>query len=174
MSKSVVMKKKLHKIILTAFLIFSTALFNYSFARSGSTLAGNLTPTDNWQTISGVQAGDRYTFTLAAGEVIIFSFCQGGGSYTNDPMIDLHNADGSLTYQSNDDHCGYGSELVWVCPTSGTYSIGLYNFYCSTDGTALGTVAYKRLPTPTEQDCLGARPLCASVSNHPQSYVGTG
>jgi gliding motility-associated-like protein len=174
MSKSVVMKKKLHKIILTAFLIILTALFNYSFACSGSTLAGNLTPTDNWQTISGVQAGDRYTFTLAAGEVIIFSFCQGGGSYTNDPMIDLHNADGSLTYQSNDDHCGYGSELVWVCPTSGTYSIGLYNFYCSTDGTALGTVAYKRLPTPTEQDCLGARPLCASVSNHPQSYVGTG
>jgi len=174
MSKLVVMNKKLHKIILSACLIFSTALFNYSFACSGSTLAGNLTPTDNWQTISGVQAGDRYTFSLATNEVIIFSFCQGGGSYTNDPMIDLHNADGSLTYQSNDDHCGYGSELVWVCPTSGTYSVGFYNFYCSTDGTALGTVAYKKLPTPTEQDCLGARPLCESVSSHPQSYVGTG
>jgi len=174
MSKLIIMNKNLHKIILMAVLMFSTALFNYSIACSGSTLAGNLTPTDNWQTKSGIQAGDRYTFSIGAGEVIIFSFCQGGGSYSNDPMIDLHNVDGTVTYQSNDDHCGYGSELVWVCPTSGTYSVGFYQFNCQTNGTALGTVAYKKLPTPTDQDCLGALPLCSTVSNHPVSYVGTG
>ncbi|MDD2636144.1 MAG: hypothetical protein PHW82_11690 [Bacteroidales bacterium] len=144
------------------------------YACTGSTLAGNIVPSDNWQTLSGVQAGDRYTFDIVAGEVIIFSFCQGGGAYSNDPRIDLHDQNGTMTYDFNDDHCGYGAELVWVCPTSGTYSIGLYEFSCLTDGTALGTVAYKKLPTPTEQDCLGARPLCNSFSNHPQSYVGTG
>ena len=144
------------------------------YACTGSTLAGSITPNNNWQTLAGVQAGDRYTFTIIAGEVIIFSFCQGGGTYSNDPRIDLHNQDGTITYDFNDDHCGYGAELVWVCPTSGTYSIGLYEFSCLTNGTALGTIAYKYLPTPTEQDCLGARPLCNSFSNHPQSYVGTG
>ncbi|MDD2387100.1 MAG: gliding motility-associated C-terminal domain-containing protein [Bacteroidales bacterium] len=145
-----------------------------TYACTGSTLAGSITPNNNWQTLAGVQAGDRYTFTIVAGEVIIFSFCQGGGTYSNDPRIDLHNQDGTITYDFNDDHCGYGAELVWVCPTSGTYSIGLYEFSCLTNGTALGTIAYKYLPTPTEQDCLGARPLCNSFSNHPQSYVGTG
>ncbi len=168
------MNKNFQKLILLAVLIFSTALFNFSFACTGTTLAGSLSLTPNWQTKAGIQAGDRYTFTIAAGEVVLFSFCQGGGSYSNDPMIEIHNSAGTLSYESNDDHCGYGSELVWVCPTSGTYSIGFYQFNCQTNGTALGTIAYKLMPTPTEQDCLGARPLCASVSSHPQSYVGSG
>lgn len=164
----------LQKVFFTVALVFSTAVFNYAFSCTGSTLAGNLTPNNNWQLKSAVQAGDRYTFTIGAGEVIIFSFCQGGGNYTNDPRIDLHDQNGTITHAFNDDHCGYGAELVWVCPASGTYSIGLYEFSCLTNGTALGTVAYKLLPTPTEQDCLGARPLCSSLSTHPQSYVGSG
>lgn len=168
------MMKYLHKIVLTAVIFFIAALLNYSLACTGSTLAGNLTPNDNWQTMGGIQAGDRYTFTIGLGEVIIFSFCQGGGSYTNDPRIDLHDQNGTIVYDFNDDHCGYGAELVWVCTASGTYSVGFYDFFCLTNGAALGTIAYKLLPTPTEQDCLGARPLCESYTNHPQSYVGTG
>lgn len=166
--------KQLHRIILTTVIVFLAALSNYSLACTGSTLAGSITPTDNWQTLGGIQAGDRYTFTINTGEVIIFSFCQGGGSYSNDPRIDLHDQNGTIVYDFNDDHCGYGPELVWVCTSSGTYSVGFYEFYCLTDATALGTVAYKLLPTPTEQDCLGARPLCESYTNHPQSYVGIG
>ncbi|MDD3688251.1 MAG: Ig-like domain-containing protein, partial [Bacteroidales bacterium] len=168
------MKRFLHIAFYSVVLMFATAVTNYSYACTGSILAGNLTPNNNWQTVAGVQAGDRYTFTIGAGEVIIFSFCQGGGSYTNDPRIDLHDAGGTIVYDFNDDHCGYGAELVWVCPTSGTYSVGLYDFFCLTNGAALGTMSYKLLPTPTEQDCLGARPLCNSLSNHPQSYVGSG
>ena len=166
--------KNLNKIIFSILIFGLVALPNSLFACTGSTLAGNITPTDDWQTIAGVQAGDRYTFTIGAGEVIIFSFCQGGASYTNDPRIDIHDMGGTVTYEYNDDHCGYGAEIIWVCGTSGTYSAGFYEFFCLTDGTALGTVSYKLLPTPTEQDCLGARPLCSSFSNHPQSYVGGG
>lgn len=166
--------KKINKILFSILVLALLYMPNNLFACTGSTLAGNLTPTNAWQTISGVQASDRYTFTIGAGEVIIFSFCQGGGTYTNDPRIDIHDNAGTMTYDFNDDHCGYGAEIVWVCGTSGTYSAGFYEFFCLTDGTALGTVAYKLLPTPTEQDCLGARPLCSSFSNHPQSYVGSG
>jgi len=168
------MINSLQKVLFSVVLLLSTAILNYTSACTGSSLAGNLTPTDAWQTIAGVQAGDRYTFTIGAGEVIIFSFCQGGGAYSNDPRIDIHDAAGTITHDFNDDHCGYGAEIVWVCSTSGTYSAGFYDFFCLTGGTALGTVAYKKLPTPTEQDCLGARPLCNSLSSHPQSYVGSG
>lgn len=166
--------KNIYIIFLPVLIAFSVFLSQSTYACTGSTLAGNLTPNDNWQTVGGVQAGDRYTFFINTDEVIIFSFCQGGGSYTNDPRIDIHDEFGTIVHDFNDDHCGYGAEIVWVCPASGTYSIGLYEFSCVTDGTALGTVAYKFLPTPTEQDCLGARPLCSSFSNHPQSYVGSG
>ncbi len=168
------MIKSLNKVLISAVIFLSAAFLNSATACTGSILAGNLTLTDNWQTISAVQAGDRYTFTIGAGEVIIFSFCQGGGSYSNDPTLEIHNAAGTIVYDSNDDHCGYGAELVWVCSTSGTYSVGIYDFPCLTNGAAMGTLAYKLLPTPTEQDCLGARPLCSSLSNHPQSYVGSG
>jgi len=168
------MIKKITQILFLGALIYFSFMINNASACTGSILAGNLTPTDNWQTIAGVQAGERYTFNLVAGEVIIFSFCQGGGSYVNDPRIDIHNNAGTISYDFNDDHCGYGAELVWVCPASGTYSVGLYAFFCLTNSSALGTLAYKKLPTPTEQDCLGARPLCSSFSNHPQAYSGTG
>lgn len=157
--------------VLTLIVFFSNKNIN---ACTGGSLAGNITPGTNWQTIAGVQAGDYFTFTIGTNEVIIFSFCQGGGSYTNDPRIDIMNNTATVSLAFNDDHCGYGSELVWVCPASGTYTIGFYQFGCLTNGTALGTVAYKLLPTPTEQDCLGARPLCTSFSNHPVAYSGTG
>jgi gliding motility-associated-like protein len=166
--------KHFFKIFFSGLILGLILLPSNLFACTGSTLAGNITPNDDWQTIGGVQAGDRYTFTIGAGEVIIFSFCQGGGSYTNDPRIDIHDIGGTMTYDFNDDHCGYGAEIVWVCATSGTYSAGFYEYSCLTDGTALGTVSYKLLPTPTEQDCLGALPLCGSFSSHPQSYVGSG
>ncbi len=163
------------KITISAFFFIIT-IFSYHqvIACTGGTLAGNITPTDSWQTISGVQAGDYYTFTIGANEVIIFSFCQGGGSYTNDPRIEIMNNTATVSIDYNDDHCGYGSEIVWVVSSSGTYTVGFYQSGCITDGTALGTVAYHLLPTPTEQDCLGARPLCTSVTNHPVAYSGTG
>ncbi len=145
-----------------------------SFACTGSSLAGSITPSNDWQTLGGIQAGERYTFTIGVGEVIIFSFCQGGSSYTNDPAIDIHDVGGTVSYQYNDDHCGLGSENVWLCIATGTYSVGFYDFYCQSNNDALGTVAYKLLPTPTEQDCLGALPLCESFTSHPESYSGTG
>ncbi len=168
------MINSIQKVFLSVAIILTAAFFNSAMACTGSILAGNLTLNNSWQTVGAVQAGDRYTFTIGVGEVVIFCFCHGGGEYTNDPTLEIHNSAGTIVYDSNDDHCGYGPELVWVCTTSGTYSVGIYDFPCLTNGAAMGTMAYKFLPTPTEQDCLGARPLCSSFSSHPQSYVGSG
>ncbi len=169
----VMIKKHIISLVIAIIATFLLSVKDI-IACTGGTLAGNITPGSNWQTISGVQAGDYFTFTIGTNEVIIFSFCQGGGSYMNDPRIEIMNNTATMSITFNDDHCGYGSELIWVCPATGTYTVGFYQFGCLTNGTALGTVAYKLMPTPTEQDCLGARPLCTSFTNHPQSYSGIG
>lgn len=167
-----IIAKYLFTIQLILFLIVSTNKDLLSC--TGGTLAGSITLTPSWATMGGIDAGDRFTFTIGTNEAVIFSFCQSGGSYTSDPMISILNQAGTVEYISNDDHCGLGSEVIWVCPASGTYSISFHRYNCNSDGTALGTIAYRLLPTPTEQDCLGARALCSTISNHPISYSGHG
>ncbi|HQL70853.1 MAG TPA: hypothetical protein PLA77_08475, partial [Bacteroidales bacterium] len=156
------MKKRI--LLFVGLLVFFTVFksITVTYACTGGTSQGALTMTDNWQTRSGVLAGNYWTFTATAGSVYIFSFCQGGGVHANDPQIQIMNSSGTPVADGyNDDHCGYGSELVWVCPAGGTYRVGFYQFNCIANGTtALGTFAYRHLPTPTYADCLGARPLC--------------
>lgn len=157
------MKKIIIRITLTVMLL--VVLFqNQSNACTGGAHQSLITPNSNWQTISGIQGGEYYTFAATAGRVYIFSFCQGGGSYVDDPQIQIMNSTATLEIANgyNDDYCGLGSELIWTCQTSGTYSVGFYEYYCQSSGTALGTVAYRYLPDPTRADCLGARPLCTS------------
>ncbi len=160
------------------FLLFAAVLtFGFSpkvNACTGSILTGNINPDESWQLIENVEAGSRFTFTMGENEVIIFSFCRGGASYLNNPVVEIGNADGTDTYASNDDHCGYGSELIWVCPATDTYSVSFYQFGCIADSIALGTVSYKFLITPTEQDCLGAIQLCTEYYEDTVSHSGSG
>ena len=162
-------------IYIIVFILAGAFYGNYSFSCTGGTYTGTMTAaTSNWQTLGGINGGEYYNLSCTAGRVYIFSFCQGGGSYTDDPQIQIMNSSGTpVTDGYNDDHCGLGSELVWVCPANGTYRIGFFEYYCQTDGQYLGTVAYKYLPTPTRADCLGARPLCTS-SNTVNNLESTG
>ncbi len=138
-----------------------------------ATNAGSLTMQAFYQTAS-VSAGQRYTFTANATITYVFTFCEGGGTTSTDPQIEICNSAGTVVYAYNDDFCGLGSHISWTCPATGTYSIVLYRYYCSLASTALGTLAYKVLTPPTVQDCLGAIPLCQSVYSTSASYSGTG
>ncbi len=163
------------KLFITALLLSAGLLtFNNAAACTGGTLQGSLVPTSAWQTMSGIQGGEYWTFAGVAGRVYQFSFCQGGGSYVDDPQIQILNNSGvAIVGAYNDDHCGLGSELIWVCPSGGTYRVAFYEYNCQTSGTALGTVAYQYLPTPTRADCLGARPLC-QANNTVDNLESTG
>ena len=170
--------KRIYQIYLIVIVVAISTIISSSDlqACTGGTNQGGITPTANWQTLSGIQGGEYYTFAGVAGRVYIFSFCQGGASYVDDPQIQILNSAGvPVANGYNDDHCGLGSELIWVCPAGGTYRVAFYEFNCQTDGQALGTVAYQYLPTPTRADCLGARPLCTTnntVNNLESSGAG--
>jgi hypothetical protein len=170
------MMRRLTTIIATtAIIILSLTNAETLSACTGGSNQGAITPTATWQTMSGIQGGEYWTFAGVAGRVYIFSFCQGGGSYVDDPQIQiLTNTGVEVAGAYNYDHCGLGSELIWVCPSGGTYRVAFFEYNCLTTGTALGTMAYCYLPTPTRADCLGARPLCTAnntVNNLESSEV---
>lgn len=162
-------------ISLSCVILFAIC-FNVSniFACSGGSYVAEITPNEYWHTLDSVHAGERYTLTLNENDIVIFSFCQDEGIYFNDPRIELHNGVGAITYAYNEDYCGLGAELVWVCPAAGLYSVGFYGEECSVDGELLGTVAYKLIKTATDQDCLGAVPLCTSFIDYPYAQMGAG
>lgn len=141
---------------------------------TGGNNAGALNPQANWQII-GASTYSYYTFVAGyQSEVFIFSFCQGGGNNLVDTQLEIHDNGGNPTGFYNNDHCGFGSEIVFSAPAAGIYRVSIYRFDCATTVAPAGNLAYKRLPTPTTADCLGALPLCNVVNSHPVSSTGTG
>ena len=105
-----------------------------------------------------VYSGERYEFNGVQDMVYVFSYCEGGGSNNVDTQLEIFDI-GGTSYAYNDDHCGLGSEITWVCPANGTYVVVTYEYNCNANGTNAGNMAYKVMPAPTDQDCLGAIPL---------------
>jgi gliding motility-associated-like protein len=133
----------------------------------------SITPTAAFQVVNLVYSGERYQFTGVQDMVYVFSYCQGGGSNVVDTQLEIFDL-GGTSYEYNDDHCGLGSEITWVCPANGTYVIVTYEYNCNANGTNAGNMAYKVMPAPTDQDCLGAIPLCFENYYTAVSYSGSG
>lgn len=142
---------------------------NYSSTFAGTTI----TPTATWQTAGSVQAGARYQFTASQYMVYVFSYCDGGGSNSGDTQIEIFSAAG-VSMAENDDFCTLGSKLTWVAPASGTYYVVTFKYNCLADHTVMGTMAYKVMTQPNNQDCLGAIPLCFNTYSTTISYSGVG
>lgn len=141
--------------------------FNDSFAYS------SITPTNTYQVVNLVYSGERYQFTATAGMVYVFSYCEGGGTNDEDTQLQIFDLSGN-SYAYNDDHCGLGSEVTWLCPAGGTYVVVTYEYNCNAYNSNVGDMAYKVMPNPTDQDCLGAIPLCFDTYSQSVSYSGTG
>lgn len=155
-------------------LSFTMSYNNSAKACEGGTLVDSITPTGVWQLQDSIYAGGYYIFEATTNDVILLSFCQAGAFYENNPMIEIYPTSGTQASQSNDDFCGYGSELIFICEASGTYKISFFQSGCIADGAELGTVAYKLVPTPTVQDCIGAIPLCTEYYEDTVSVSGSG
>jgi PKD repeat protein len=167
---------KLKHIIIVLIYTMSFSLIaesSFSQCYGGGTYQSDLTLLADYQTTT-VNSGERYGFQGNASITYIFTFCQGGGNNTADTQIEICDASGATVYEFNDDHCGLGSEITWVCPTTGNYSIVVYEYDCQASGAALGTLAYRVVTPPTEQDCLGAIPLCGPSYSNSVSYSGDG
>lgn len=166
----------LRMFILASMGLFLTSPFDgFTQCTNGAstTNVGTLTMQPVFQTIA-VNSGTRRTFTANATITYVFTFCEGGGSYTGDPQLEICDASGATVYAYNDDFCGLGAEITWTCPTTGTYSIVIFRYNCQVNSVAMGTLAYMVLTPPNTQDCLGAIPLCNSFYSTTASYSGTG
>ncbi|MDY0315992.1 MAG: hypothetical protein RBR32_13040, partial [Bacteroidales bacterium] len=162
--------------LISVFLLFSIS--NKSFAVcSGATSGGALSPapSTNWNTMS-VSTSRYYTFSaIYAGQTFVFSFCQNGGSTSIDTQIEILDNNGNpIAGFYNDDFCGLGSELVFTAPSVGTYRVAIYRYYCNNTSVSAGTLAYITMPVPTSADCLGAMPLCQTITSHTYTPHGEG
>ena len=104
-----------------------------------------LTPTSTWQTVT-TQNNRYYEFAATAGCTYTFSHCQGGGSIPigTDPALVLSDQSNTIL-MFNDDGltCAPGSEIVWLCPATGTYRIHHEKCCCVQSGAPhFATMAY--------------------------------
>jgi hypothetical protein len=149
--------------LLVTLLVSVNAL--YSQCTSGSSL-GSLNVTTNWQTIAVSAGVPAYrSFSAQSGGTYIFTFCQGGGSYSGDPYLTI--TDNSPSPQTtNDDYCGLGSQITWTCTSSGTYRI-YFSGCCPCANAYTSTCAYigsNISSGPPNDLCANASPLAIPSS----------
>ncbi len=115
---------------------------------TGGTLAGNLTITSAFQTISYVNGGTYYTFNAVAGQLYHFTFCAAnGGSSSFDTQISILNNFGlNESNGFSEDYCGVQAYVIWTCPATGVFRVLLTEYSCQSRNN-MGTLAYK-LSTP--------------------------
>jgi gliding motility-associated-like protein len=168
---------KINKLLLMGWIMF--VLVSRPFAvypqncGGGGTFVSNLLMLPDFQTVN-VNTGERYTFEAYDFTTYVISFCQGGGSTTIDTQLEICDENGNTVFAYNDDHCGLGSEITWTCNATGTYSFVIHEYNCLDNGVFAGSVAYRTLTPPTEQDCMGAIPLCFDTYSTTSSYSGAG
>ncbi|MDQ3047148.1 MAG: T9SS type A sorting domain-containing protein [Bacteroidota bacterium] len=137
-------------------LLFALSIFInpiYSQCTTGVSI-GTLTPTNTFQTIAVAAGVPAYrTFNATAGTQYLFTYCQGGGTYSGDPYLTVAtNAPTSLA--QNDDWCGLGSEITWTAPSTGVHRL-YFSGCCPCSNAPNATLAY-RLVGPANDPCSGA------------------
>jgi hypothetical protein len=123
-------------------LIFSMNIAKGQGCLSGI-LDGPINVTAVFQTTNVPTGSPSYfSFNGIAGATYLFTYCQGGGSYSYDTYLTVAN-NVPVVQQFNDDWCGLGSEITWFCGAAGPYR--LYTSACCACGFkgASATLAYK-------------------------------
>lgn len=121
-------------------IIFALSFINIKAqfcSTTGLVNMGVITPTTSMQSITVSASAKRYwTFNATAGCTYTLSSCTSINA--NDTYLRLYSGTNPLTailVTSNDDNgpicSGTKASIVWVCTTSGAYSILLTNFSCA-------------------------------------------
>jgi hypothetical protein len=118
--------------------------------RTTSQDAATISPTTNWQTISGSLSSStdtkRYKITVTSPGQHEFSLCSAdGGSANYDSYICIFDSSGNLI-ASNDDYCNRQSKITFSFSSTGTYYIQISG-YSSNYGSY--TLAYRKTPVTT-------------------------
>ncbi|MFZ5554269.1 MAG: lectin-like domain-containing protein [Bacteroidota bacterium] len=129
-------------------ILFSLLLVDKSRAQcssAGGTNAGSLTPATAWQTVTGVDRGEYFTFSGNSCNTYTFTFCSNGGTAGFDTQITItDNTTGATSYAYNDDFCSLSSEVTFTPTTTATYRVFVTRYSCQTGGAGTGaTLAYR-------------------------------
>jgi hypothetical protein len=110
------------KIYLSLIILFFGLGKLNSQCLSGS-MDGVLSVNGIYQTVSVPMGAPSYfQFNGIAGLTYTFTYCMGGGSYGGDPYLTItNNVPTALAW--NDDWCGLGSYVTFICPSTGVYRI---------------------------------------------------
>jgi len=144
------------RMILRMTLIAVISLFIVNESRSqcsssGGTNAGGITPTTAWQTVTGVDRGEYFTFTGNSCNTYTFTFCSNGGTAGFDTQITItDNSTGTTSYAYNDDFCSLSSEVTFTPTAIATYRVFVTRYSCQTGGSGTGaTLAYRYVAANT-------------------------
>jgi hypothetical protein len=121
-------------------IIFALSFINIKAqfcSTTGLVNMGAITPTTSMQSVAANSGAKRYwTFNAVAGCTYTLSTCT--STNTNDTYLRLYSGTTPSTaflVTSNDDNgpvcTGTKASIVWVCPTSGAYSILFTNYSCA-------------------------------------------
>jgi hypothetical protein len=118
--------------------------------RTTSQDIATISPTTNWQTISGSLSSStdtkRYKITVTSPGQHEFSLCSAdGGSANYDSYICIFDSSGNFI-TSNDDYCNRQSKITFSFSSTGTYYIQISG-YSSNYGSY--TLAYRKTPVTT-------------------------
>ncbi len=127
--------------------------------------SGTMTPNNEWQTRSGIYAGEYSVFYVEEGETYIFSLCESdGGSASYDSQLILRkNSDGSFLEYSDDD-CGDDPKITWTSTFTGEVRTLINEYNCETNSTST-TIAYKK-DGGSSNDCDPPTVSLSSPSNN--------
>ena len=128
-----------------------------------------ITPTTTVQyTASYTGVSPIFSFPATAGCTYIFSTC---GLSTADTYLTLYSPTGTVLATS-DDYCSLQSQISWVCPTTGTYTIMLNNFGGAPLASAT-SMSYIMACPPANDLCANATPLTLQCPGSSIATSGT-
>jgi gliding motility-associated-like protein len=132
------------------FLFLTFSLFNVQLHAqycTPPTSTTAITPTTTTQFTAIFPAGTApvFTFTATAGCTYTFATC---GLSTVDTYLRIYNAADTLMGDWDDyPPCGLQTNAVWLCPTSGAYSVQLSQFFCQPLLSASSVSYFTSCPT---------------------------
>jgi len=128
-----------------------------------------ITPTTTVQyTASYTGVSPIFSFPATAGCTYIFSTCS---LSLADTYLTLYSPTG-VVLATSDDYCSLQSQISWVCPTTGTYTIMLNNYGGGTLSSAT-SMSYIMACPPANDLCANATPLTLQCPGSSIATSGT-
>lgn len=105
------------------------------------------TPSEIWEYIDCIYAGEYAVFPVTAGQKYQWSLCDTHGAIADfDSQLTLRKASDDSFLAYSDDECGTGFDayITWVADFSGNVKLVVSEYYCQSNGITCARLGYKK------------------------------